>query len=454
MRDLFLVGFLFVAIYFAFRRPFLGVAAWAWIALTAPAEWAWGFSQHFRLNLTIVVVTGLAYLLTTKNKSFQVNGLVGLVLFFGFWTFVSTAFNLSAEPAWVWDYWIRFVKILLLFVFIVLIFTKRLHIDTLVWAIVLAVSSYAAMEAVKFILSGGSHRITGRAGIIEDRNDLAVAINMCIPLVVYLIQVTRHTYLKLGLCGLLALNVLAVVGTYSRGGFIGLGILAFAFWLKSRYKVPLAIAALLLLPVLYESTPEEWQERQSTITTAAEEDTSFIGRVWAWKISGLIALDHPLTGGGFGAVTEPYLWNFYAPYTPDFTPWESRPIPSYQKPKAAHNVYLQVLGDHGFVGLGVFLMMLLTALRHNMKNARLGKQRNVLWYRHLANALTLSLVGYGITGANVSLAYFDLLYAIFGVVVAMTIHRQRLLATDETEGTGSVKNLSHFSGSGFKLTVR
>lgn len=428
MRDLWLLGFLLVTIYFAFKKPYIGVAAWAWIALMAPANWAFGFSQSLRLNLTVVLVTALAYVFVTKNKVFKINGIGIWIVLFGIWTLVSTSMNLSSNPAWVWDYWNQFIKVLLLFFFVTLTVTKRLHIDTLIWAIVFAISAYAAMEAVKFVLSGGSHRITGRAGIIEDRNDLAVAINMCIPLLIYLLQTTEHKILKAGLWVLLVLNILSIVGTYSRGGFIGLGVVAFAFWLKSRHKMVLALAALLVIPFMFERAPEEWRERQSTISTAAGKDSSFIGRLWAWKISTLIALDYPLTGGGFGAVTEPQLWHYYAPMTPGFSPLYTEPIPQYQAPKAAHNIYFQVLGDHGFVGLGIFLMFLLLALLQNMKNSRVARQYNVHWYRQLASALTLSLVGYGITGANVSLAYFDLLYAVLGIVAVMAMNREALLS--------------------------
>lgn len=451
MRDLLLVGFLFVAIFYSFKRPYLGVAAWVWIALIAPVNWAFGFSQSFRLNLTIVLVTVVAYLFVDKNKSFKINALGVWVLLFGFWTLVSTAFNLNTHPASVWAYWNQFAKVLALFFFITMMVRKRLHVDTLVWAIVLAISAYAAMEAVKFVLSGGGHMIKGRAGIIADRNDLAVAINMCIPLIIYLIQTTQHRKLKLGLWGLLFLNIVSIVGTGSRGGFIGLAILAIAFWMKSRHKAVLAVLALMMLPVLYQSAPEDWRDRQSTIATAAEEDSSFIGRIWAWKISTLLALDHPLTGGGFKAVLDRPIWDYYAPFTPDFSPLPSRPIPEYSGSKAAHNIYFQVLGDHGFVGLGIFLTFLALALLTNMKNARLGRAHKVVWYEQLANALTLSLVGYGITGANVSLAYFDLLYAVLGIIAAMTLRREQMLAANNATEQLSLlpeKDTRHRAGPG------
>jgi probable O-glycosylation ligase (exosortase A-associated) len=430
MRDLLLVGFLFVAIYFSFRRPYIGVAAWTWISLIAPVNWAFGFSQSFRLNLTIVLVTMLSYLFVDKHKELRVNAIGFWILAFGLWTLISTVFNLNSSSESVWAYWNQFVKVLLLFFFITLVIRERLHLDVLVWTIVLGISAYAAMEAVKFVLSGGGHRIVGRAGIIADRNDLAVAINMCIPLIVYLAQVTEHKMVRLGLWGMVALNVVSIVGTGSRGGFIGLAILAFAFWLKSRHKGVLMVLAFAMLPVLYQSAPEDWRERQATIATAAEEDSSFIGRLWAWKISTLIALDHPLTGGGFRAVLDPPIWNFYAPDTPNFSPVYTPPIPEASGSKAAHNIYFQVLGDHGFPGLFIFLMFLALALLSNMKNAGLGKKHEVLWYRQLANALSLSLVGYGITGANVSLAYFDLLYAVLGIVAVMTLQRRSLLGVE------------------------
>lgn len=422
MRDLALVFLLVVAIYYSFKRPYLGVCAWVWIALTAPANWAFGFSSHFRLNLTIVVITFLSYLFVAKNKTFKLGSIGVFVMLFGSWTLISSFTNITAFPSDVWHDFFEFTKVLIFFLFAVLIIKKRLHIDAFVWAIVLSISSFAAMEAIKFILSAGSYRIVGVAGAIADRNDLAVAINMCIPLVIYLIQTCEHKNLKKGLWGLLILNIVAVVGTYSRGGFIGLTILAIAFWWKSKRKMTIGIIAVCLIPILYVNAPSQWKERQSTVATAAEEDSSFIGRVWAWKISTLIALDNPMTGGGFRAVTDPFLWDYYRPFTPNFTFLETPPIPKELAPKAAHNIYMQVLGDHGFVGLALFLIILLKTLSLNNLSRKLAKQHGQLWCEHLSTALGLSLIGYCITGANVSRAYFDLLYAIIALVIVVSIN--------------------------------
>lgn len=421
MRDLLLVMFLFVAIFYCFRRPFIGIAAWAWIALMAPANWAFGFSNDFRLNLTIVIVTFISYLFVQKDKKLAFNNLSFWILLFAIWTLISSLD--AVNRAYALDYWNQFIRVLMLYFFITLVLSKKLHVDTLIWAIVLAISSYAAMEAVKVVLSGGGHQVTGRSGALMDRNDFAVAVNMCLPLILYLIYVSKNSYLKLGLWGLFIGNIVAIVGTGSRGGFIGLAILAVAFWWKSKRKILWLLLAIIVLPQAYKFTPEDWRDRQNTIQTASTEDGSFIGRLWAWKISVMIARDNPLTGEGFKAVEAPILWHGYAPFTPFFGPIETPPIPESVSPKAAHNIYFQVLGDHGYIGLFIFGMILLSCLLINRRNHKLALKHNQLWCVQLSNALTLSIIGYGVTGSNVSLAYFDLLYSIAGIISVIALRQ-------------------------------
>ncbi len=245
---------------------------------------------------------------------------------------------------------------------------------------------------------------------------------MTIPLIFFLISVTEHKWLKRGLWLLAMLNVVAVVGTYSSGGFIGLCIIAGAAWLRSQHKNWCwHWQRLLLIPTLYMNTPDEWRERQSTVSTAATEDGSFIGRLWAWKISTLIALDDPMTGGGYRAVTDPSLWHYYGGFTPSFGPIATPPIPDDLAPKAAHNIYFQVLGDHGFPGLILFLLILANSYLNNFRNYLYGVRHNIPWMANLSSALNVSFLGYGITGLNVSLAYFDLAYALLGLVVVVNL---------------------------------
>ncbi|MCW8834416.1 MAG: putative O-glycosylation ligase, exosortase A system-associated [Colwellia sp.] len=430
MRDVLVLIFILAAAYYSFKKPYLGVCAWIWVALLAPANWAFGFSQSFRINLTIVLITVASYLFVQKDKGGVFGKQGGYILMFWILALISTIFHQTVDVDEVLFEFEKFTKVIALYLFVGLTIKKRVHIDTFIWAIVLGLSSYAAMEGVKFILSLGGHRIIGMSGVIEDRNDLAVAINMCIPLIIYLWSVTKHQHLKLALLGLTFLNIVSVIGTYSRGGFIGLTILAIAMWFKSKRKFSLALVALIMIPLLYVNAPDTWKERQTTITTASSQDGSFIGRLWAWKISTLIALDNPVTGGGFKSVTDPVQWNIYAPITPNFGPIDTPTIPTNLKPKAAHNIYFQVLGDHGFTGLVLFLLILSSTYFQCQKNIKQAKRNGVDWCANLSSAISLSLIGYCITGLNVSLAYFELVYALVGIVGIVRVYLAKLESSE------------------------
>ncbi len=430
MRDLLIVIFILAAVYYSFKKPYLGVCAWIWVALFAPANWAFGFSQSFRINLTIVLITALSYLIIQKDKRGTFGKQGGYILMFWVLALISTIFHQTIDFDAMLVEFEKFTKVIALYFFVGLTIKKRVHIDTFIWAIVLGLSSYAAVEGIKFILSFGGYRVVGVAGVIQDRNDLAVAINMCIPLIIYLWSVTKHQYLKLALLGLVFLNIVSVIGTYSRGGFIGLTVLAIAMWLKSKRKFSLALVAIIIIPLLYVSAPENWKERQTTITTASSRDGSFIGRLWAWKISTLIALDNPMTGGGFKSVTDPVQWNLYAPITPFFGPIDTPTIPINLRPKAAHNIYFQVLGDHGFTGLVLFLLILSSTYFRCQKNIKQAKKNRVEWCVNLSSAISLSLIGFCITGLNVSLAYFELVYALIGIVGIVKVY---LAKTESSE---------------------
>jgi probable O-glycosylation ligase (exosortase A-associated) len=271
------------------------------------------------------------------------------------------------------------------------------------------------MEATKFIVSGGGHRIAGFYGhVLGDRNDLSVAINMCIPLIVYLLGQTKHKPIKFGLVILLILNIVAVVGTYSRGGFVGLIIVGGYFFLKSKRKFLWTIMIAILIPILSSNAPTEWTDRMDTVREAST-DSSFVGRLWAWKISVKIANDN-FFGNGFYATQDPYAWKYYGQNIDDFGFIYTPPMPEDQIVKAAHSIYFQVLGDLGYLGLLLLIMMVMSLLLKANKLRKLALKKNISWCANLCAMLSISSIGFALTGANVSLAYFDLFFTLLALL--------------------------------------
>ena len=133
MRDALLLAVLPVLLYFILQRPFIGLGLWIWTALFFPNGWVYGAASSIRYNLLFAGLTILVYL-ASKNKSrLQLGGIGVLVLLFFFWTTLTTVFGLSL-PEVAWDFWNRLLKIVTLFLFVLLIIDKKLHIDFFITA--------------------------------------------------------------------------------------------------------------------------------------------------------------------------------------------------------------------------------------------------------------------------------------------------------------------------------
>ena len=87
---------------------------------------------------------------------------------------------------------------------------------------------------------------------------------------------------------------------------------------------------------------------------------------------------------------------------------------------AAHSIYFQTLGDLGFLGLGIFLAILISSWRNASATIRAARDRPEWhWARDLAKALQYTLFAYVVSGAALNMAYFDFMYMIFAILVAL-----------------------------------
>jgi len=166
------------------------------------------------------------------------------------------------------------------------------------------------------------------------------------------------------------------------------------------------------------TAPESWFDRISSIhSSVAEtgENASFIGRVVAWKISTLLALDYPLTGGGFDAVAQPKIWYHYLEHLPEMNFISTPVIPPF--PLVAHSIYFEVLGDLGFPGFIVFISILGMSIFNCGRIRRQTRGRPELeWAEDLARMLQISMVVYAVSGAALSFAYSETYWILVAVI--------------------------------------
>jgi len=343
---------------------------------------------------------------------------MGLLLVFGVWGTISALTSVSTSSNVIGE-WEKFIKIITFAFVISAIITTKERIDSVLFIIFLSLGFHGIVSGLKFIASGGSHHIYGPGtSIIADNNHFALAMIALLPVVLYLYKQVSNYWIKLTLIGSSGLIAVSVMGTFSRGGLLGIAAVASLAFLRSKQKIIYALVVVPLVLAAVAFAPESWSMRMDTITTAGQ-DESFMGRVIAWKQSTLIALDHPWFGGGFFAVQDPVIWAKYAQmfYRLDFIPTNQ---PDTQAAYAAHSIYFQVLGDLGFVGLFIFLAILISAWRNASYIMKLSRDRpEWQWAHDLALAFQYGLFAYMISGAALSMAYFDYMYVIFAILIVV-----------------------------------
>ncbi len=414
MRDIIFMCCMVATLPWAIMHAYIGSLLWVWVALLTPTTYLYGFMGSIPLNKLVAGITLVALLLNRQGATLRLNStaylLIGLVLLGG----VSMVSG-SVVPEAGWEIYDRLIKMVVLFLVLTALTNTRLRLHALLLIVVLSMGYNGLNEGLKVILSGGRHK--PEIPLLGDNNHFAGAILMVIPVLGYLYSQTEEKIVKLALLGSLLLCTVSVIGTYSRGGFIGLLVIAVSYIMMTRRKIVNLILLGVLAGLLLLLTPDTWFERMNTIDNAGE-DASFMGRVVAWKISTLIALDHPLLGGGFRAVQTAHFWHLYSQKF-QLLSFISTPEP-LSTPTAAHSIYFEMLGDLGFVGLGVFLGVIITTLGSLSKvRAFCRRKPGLEWAFHLAGALRLSVVVYAVTGTALSLAYFELFYVLCAAAASL-----------------------------------
>jgi probable O-glycosylation ligase (exosortase A-associated) len=229
---------------------------------------------------------------------------------------------------------------------------------------------------------------------------------MVIPLMRYLQLNSARFAVRAGLGVAMFLSVVAAIGSYSRGALIAILATALFFWLKSRGKIATALFIVLAVVVIAPFMPQTWYDRMATIENY-QEDNSALGRINAWWFALNLAKARPLTGGGF----ETFQPELFAAYAPE--PWRYHDV---------HSIYFEMLGEHGFVGLGLFLLLaLFTWLKASQVARQCGHQAELKPIADLVRMVQASLVAYATGGAFLGLAYFDLFYHLVAMVVIASV---------------------------------
>jgi len=409
MRDLLVTFAVFGSLPFILRAPWLGVIVFSWLGFMNPHRMAWGFSTTMPFAMIVALATLVGMLISREPKKIPWTRESIVLLCFVLWMVFTTFFALY--PALAWPQLEKVLKIqLMIFVAMILITTReRLHL--LVATIALSLAFYGVKGGIFTILHGGVHRVLGPPGtFISGNNEIGLALAMTVPLLYYLVRHTRWKLLRLALAAAMVLTAIAAIGTQSRGALLGVAGMALLLWLKSRQKVWIGLIVAVSALAITQLMPEAWYARMRTIENF-QQDGSAQGRIVAWTMATRLASSR-FTGGGF----ETFRPEMFAIYTPETDSVHD-----------AHSIYFEVLGEHGWVGLGLFLLLaILMWLTASRVAKRADKAEATKWLGDLCRMVQVSMVAYATAGAFLGLAYFDYYYSLVVIVIAA----QRILDSE------------------------
>jgi putative inorganic carbon (HCO3(-)) transporter len=258
----------------------------------------------------------------------------------------------------------------------------------------------------QLVLNPGS-RNDNSIPFLGDNNLVAVGMAMLLP-VVGALAATSTGWWRRGFQFLSVGVLYRAISTYSRGGFLSIGVVGVTWFWRSPNKLrslaAVMLAAALVLPVL---PPAFWQ-RMSTITAAGDaRDDSASSRLHFWRVAVAMANDRPLTGVGHRGYERAY--NRY-----DWTDGQ------YLTNRAVHSAWFGVLGDLGYPGLLLFILIVFGSLR-SCRRVRLSAKRGEIPEElgRYAIAFETAVVAFMVGGSFVSFHYSEMLWHYFALTIAL-----------------------------------
>ena len=412
LRDIAVTLAVFGALPYIYVRPQIGILMWTWIAYMVPHKISWGFARDFQFAMIIAVVTVFAWLMSRESKKLPIDIVTTLMITLAIWVSITTIFAVNHSLA-MWD-WERAMKILAMTFLAIIIMQNRKWIEAQVWVIVCSLGFYGVKGGV-FMVTGGGGRVYGpHAGLFSENNALGLVLIMIVPLIWYLQTRVKNFFGVWALRGSIALIMLAIIGTHSRGAAVGAAAMVLFLLIKSRKRALLAFGMAVGIFAAIPFVPSEWFERIETIKTY-EEDSSALGRIQAWTFAVGVALDNPILGGGFEVNASSELFYKY--------------VPDALGARTFHSSIFQMLGEHGFVGLAIYLLLGVSAfLCGSGIIRRTRRQPEFYWANDLARMIQVSIVGYAVGGLFLDMAFLDLYYHLVALMVLTKIVVAREMA--------------------------
>lgn len=439
MRDLIFIGYLAAIMLLAFKRPFLFTLIYAYIDIISPQRLSYFMLNSVPVSLIMFVLAFLGFLISDDKKDVRISPrwvlLLVLLAYSGYTTTV------AAEPVAAFEKWSWVWKALVFAAFLPLTLRTKLRIEALVLTMVLCASALIVTGGIKTLAGGGGYGslvilIDDNSGLFEGSIISCVAITI-IPLILWLAK--HGTIFKpdwrvsIYAAALIFACLLIPVGTQARTGIVCIAVLGILLLRYARYRMLYLGAAALIGLAAIPFLPSSFTERADTIKNyKADESASTRIAVWAWTWE--YVKEHPM-GGGFNVYRQNQIRYDIAPSKdsePQAYPDVPRVTEIVDEGRAFHSSYFEMLGEQGFPGLFMWLIIQFGGVWRMEAIQRLYRKRNrddEQWVAPLANALQNAQIIYLVGCLFVGIAF----QAFFFMLTALQIGLDTYLARRRKE---------------------
>jgi probable O-glycosylation ligase (exosortase A-associated) len=283
----------------------------------------------------------------------------------------------------------------------------RFKLYCLVVTIAASIGIVAVKGGLFAILHGFSARVYGPpATQFEENNAFAVAMLICIPLLLIWQRETRNSLFKKGILLAIPIIYAASLCSWSRGALITMTVLTLMLILNSKHKL-LAIPLVLVGAFFVKDyLPQEWFGRMHTLETY-QEDSSAMSRIQAWTDGWNHTLEHPFVGAGFDGWREVTQRDW-------------------------HSSYVEMFSEHGFIAFGLWLSLIVgTLISMTTLPNKTFQVEGMEWVANYCFMLRASLICYMVGTAFLGLSYWDLLYHLIFIAVLVKKIALEELATKQ-----------------------
>jgi probable O-glycosylation ligase (exosortase A-associated) len=399
-----------------FAGPIVAVVVYYFLAVARPQYlWAWTLPRvqwsNYPVGAALVGLVGQHFGLfplggRPKEPFLGLNANHLTFLVFASWIVVTYFMALDREVAWRW--FLEYLTIFLMFIVSVIVIRTMDH----AWVLYLATTVpllYLSYHVNSLYLFDGRldifHR--GLGGI--DNNGAGLMLAMGVPLAIGAWECTRKWW-RWGFVLSIPLILHAVLISYSRGAMLALLACVPVLIFRSTRRWQFLVVVVMLASLIPTLAGREIRARFFTLTDYTE-DQSARSRFDSWGAAIAIANDYPIFGVG---IRNANLLSY--DYGADMVG------------RTIHSQFLQILADAGYVGLSLYLCMLLTFFYGVWRARRTLRGRADPMARQLrgmANGLEAALVVFCVGGLFLSLEVFELPYLILlqGAQIALLATR-------------------------------